>query len=316
MWLTLTLISTVCYASCMLFQKLGSPVGEENTECKLVIQIGAISAIFAIVLTATGIKTQGLLAVAAIIDDPKLLLSEILYAASLVSTFIAYKRIPNSVVTPLNGVACPICFVGAIVMFLFMGQDALVDEEITPLKVFLIVIVFICVFLFGFSYLNDTGEADEEVRKALGKNSLIVGVIFALLSGVFEGASSLADIYMVTAELKAIDYFYVESIIMVGVAIPVYVYLLFKKRYAYNPFAGSERNRVIGATFDCVATMCAILAYELNPFYTDAIISTFIVLSVLMSRIFLKEKFSDRTRNLMIIVIIAVVAFSFVEELV
>ena len=320
MWISLTLLSTLFFALCEVFDKIGSSLEEEDTEWKIIVWFGISNAIFAAVIFFVKLCTPGFSAIEAMKSNPIVFVPQVLYSLSLLVSFLSLKLIPVFVESPLCCAEGAIGFIAVIVMYMFLGKDALIEEEITPLKVFLAAAIFVCIIVF--SYYHSKAEDKEANKRLAGDNKFlkngsfaIPGILLALLSAVFDAASSTVNIYIVGEVYSAVDYFYVDSIIMAILAAIAFFVIWIKRGRPYNPFGKGEWSRALGGFCDCIGGALNILAYELNPFYTDVIIGTYCVITVLISKIILKEKISKKANAWMIFTVIFVVAFSAAEEL-
>ena len=67
-------------------------------------------------------------------------------------------------------------------------------------------------------------------------------------------------------------------------------FLLIREKKAYNPFAASERSKGIAAVCEEFGQVFYVYAMARNPVLAAPMVASYCIVSVILSRIFLKEK--------------------------
>ena len=70
--------------------------------------------------------------------------------------------------------------------------------------------------------------------------------------------------------------------------------MLIVKKYIYNPFQEEELLRCGAATSETVGTMAFIFAASINPVLTAPITSLYCLVTIILARIFLKERLNKK----------------------
>lgn len=72
---------------------------------------------------------------------------------------------------------------------------------------------------------------------------------------------------------------------------------------------------MIGAGFDSLATVLNMIAIAINPFYTNVLVSSFSIFTVVFSRIILKEKINKKQYFWIGLTIACIILFTIVDEI-
>ena len=91
-----------------------------------------------------------------------------------------------------------------------------------------------------------------------------------------------------------IDFFIFESLGFVVVAICMWLYMLIAKKYKYDPFKKKELVRCGAAAGETFGTMTYIFAVAGNPILTAPITSSYCFVTIVLARIFLKERLTKK----------------------
>ncbi|MDO4219223.1 MAG: hypothetical protein Q4C78_04460 [Synergistaceae bacterium] len=294
MWIVFAFISIIFYALGEVFQKKGSDFEGEHSELKILIWFGICSGIVSLAINLLGLKSS-ITALQMLKIHPAILLSSTFYYVSLLLCFFAFKLVPVSIASPVTCMDGVFTFIGIIVLYLIIGKSSILYESITSLKLVLVILISIGVYA---STLIQTRKEDTEENKKLAKGMFllnngrfaIIGVILTLLSAVLDAFSSLTDIYFLGEVPVSWDYIYIHGMMLFGFSVILYVLLWILEKKPYKIFAKMELPKVMGAGFDSLGTIFYMIAVAGNQIYTNVIISSFCVFTVLLSRIILKEK--------------------------
>ena len=108
------------------------------------------------------------------------------------------------------------------------------------------------------------------------------------------------------ASIPAIDFFIFECVGFVLVAFGVWLYMLIVKKYTYNPFQEEEMVRCSAATGETFGTMTFILASAINPVLTAPIVSSYCLVTIVLARIFLKERLTKKQNQGLLLLVIGI----------
>lgn len=319
MWLILSIVSIVFYAVGELFQKISSSFEEDNSELRLLVWFGIICGITSVLISALGLKESDVTVFSMIENNPISILSPLLYFMSLFICFLAFKFIPLSIAAPIISADGILTFIGVVILYMFIGKEALVDETITPLKLILVALSFVGIYACGIIQSKLENKDENKILKSgsvLKKGCFaLIGILLALMSASFDACSSLTDIYLLTEEFEFFDYLYVHGTMVFAFTIIIYLILWVKEKKPYNPFSKAQAPKLIGAGCDSFGMFFYMAALSKNAIYTNVIISASCVLAVIFSRVFLKEKTVKSQQLWIVFTIVCIIAFAVVDEI-
>lgn len=161
--------------------------------------------------------------------------------------------------------------------------------------------------------------SDDKKKHRLGALALLFPIIYTLIDvfsiAEISGVGSNSGIVSEGAEtsIPAIDFFVFECAGFVFVAICVWLYMLIVKKYVYNPFQEEELPRCGAATGETVGTMAFIFAASINPVLTAPIASLYCLVTIVLARIFLKERLTKKQFISLAFLIIGITLFGISE---
>ena len=110
-----------------------------------------------------------------------------------------------------------------------------------------------------------------------------------------------------------IDFFIFECVGFVVVAVLMWLYLLIAKKYTYNPFKKTELVRCGAAAGETFGTMTYTFAVGSNPILTAPITSSYCLVTIILARVFLKERLTKKQYLSLALVVIGVVLLGISE---
>ena len=99
-------------------------------------------------------------------------------------------------------------------------------------------------------------------------------------------------------------------------AVGCFIFLWIKQRKPYNPFAfRKEGNKALAAVAEQFGQVFYVLAMARNPVLAAPMVASYCIISVILSRIFLKEKIKTSQAISVVIVIAGIVILGIAEGL-
>lgn len=321
MWIFWSCVSIVIYSFCLIYEKKGVNINEKYCEIKMLIWFGICGLLVSIFVSIFNLRETSASFIKLFIESPPIILSTLFYYASLLLSFISLKFIPVSIETPIANTYSCFTFIGAILLFLSLGEYQKITTELTPEKVVLVVIIFIVLIIFSILYRDEVKDNEESNlldKKATNSKSKIlfyatVGIILAVLSSITDAFSSIVDYYILNDVIGTVDYLYFYNLLFFILAVFGWVYVSVKEKKIYNPFKKDQYVKAIGSGLDCLGTVTATLAINANQFYADPLISTTFIFTVVLSRIMLKEKLNWKQYICVIVLVLCIVGFAILD---
>jgi drug/metabolite transporter (DMT)-like permease len=227
----------------------------------------------------------------------------LVYAGALLLGLLGKKHLPASVVSPLENVNGALTAIIIYYYYLLTGYIH-PSYRLGVMDVIATVSIIIGVILVGRqeqALLKQEAHLSEDKKMhRFGALALFFPIIYALIDvfSVAEISGVNGNSGIVTAEVEAtipaLDFFVFECVGFAVVSACMWLYLLIVKKHAYNPFQPEELVRCGAATGETVGTMTFILAAAINPVLTAPLTSLYCLVTIVLARIFLKERLSKK----------------------
>ena len=233
----------------------------------------------------------------------------IFYVIALFFGLLGTKHLEASVVSPLENIDGAIAAIVLYFFFLFTDRTHLTDKVGVLDIIGTIVIVLGVVFLGIQEQKLSKQEVDLDQSKKkhrLGALALIFPIVYNLV----DAASMVAMGVTVSGETEVsipdIDFFFFECVGFTVAGVCVWLYLLIFKKYIYNPFKKTELSRCGAGVGDTLGTMSFTFAVGLNPILTAPITSSYCFMTIILARIFLKERLTKKQYISLAILVIGI----------
>ena len=235
------------------------------------------------------------------------------YIISMAFSYFGMRFLEESISDPIENTAGVIC---TLLFVIFL------KEEISWLT--WVAIVIITIGVLGVSFLENSGETPR--KKKLGKTLAVIAFcmpfVYALLDafGTFlddafflidDAASSpLVDVTGDTIEAVAnTSYELTFALFALGLFI-----VMKAKKVKFGPIP-QHKDKILAAVFETAGQFTYVYALGGNDAVAAPILSSVCVVSLLLSRIFLKEKLNWKTYIFIAVVIVGILLLAVSEEL-
>lgn len=301
MWFWLAIAALMCWSGSDLFSKLGCQDDRDKySHLKMLTAVGLVMGIHAaieIFIGGTEINLE--------IMSTYLPVSA-LYILSMAIGYLGLRYIELSISSPICNSS------GAIVAILIFATQGI--GALSPAAIFAVLLVCLGVILLGVTEANE----DEELRKARQDESnrhyakswmaILIPVIYCLLDalGTFADTKVLEVLNEDSANVA-----YELTFLLVGIVSAVYVLGIKKQKLTFK----AELPKYAGAICETIGQLAYIyaLADTEHAGLAAPIISSYCVLSVLWSRIFLKEKLSKKHYASVFTVVLGIVIIGILD---
>lgn len=301
MWFWLAIAALLCWSGSDLFSKIGCQ-GEEDkySHLKMLMAVGLVMglhAAFEIFIAGTAISRNVMLTYLPV---------SMLYILSMAIGYLGLRYIELSISSPICNSS------GAIVAILIFATQGV--KALSPSAIIAVALVCIGVISLGITEANE----DDELRKARQDEAnrhyakswiaILLPVIYCLLDalGTFADTKVLEILNEDSANVA-----YELTFLLVGIICAVYV--LGIKRQKLLPKA--EAPKYLGAVFETAGQFAYIyaLADTQHAGFAAPIISSYCVVSVLWSRLFLREKLSKKHYASVLAVVVGIVIMGILD---
>ena len=306
-WLFFAIATALLWGTAELFYKKGARPDEKYSHLKICVWVGVVMgahAIFTLLTQDINYNPLNLIYYLPV---------SLLYIVSMAFSYFGMRFLEESISDPIENTAGVLC---TLLFVIFL------QEEISWLT--WVAIGVITVGVLGVSFLENHGETVR--KKKLGKTLAIVAFcmpfVYALLdaAGTFlddaffliedVASSPLVDVTEDTIEAVANTSYELTFALF---ALGIFIFLKTKK-VEFGPVP-QHKDKILAAVFETAGQFTYVYALGGMDAIAAPILSSVCVVSLLLSRIFLKEKLSWKTYVFIAIVIIGILLLAVSEEL-
>ncbi len=305
MWLVYTLATTLLWGLAELFYKKGAVEREKYSHLKICVMVGLVMGLHAVFTLLTEDMDYGL----------KYLIEYLpvsaCYILSMAFSFFGMRFIEESISDPIENTSGAMC---SLMCVLFLGDrlDAMVW----------VAIGIIAVGVVGIGFLENTGDLKR--RQRLGKKLAVVAFCMPFLYAFIDAFGCVLDIYyleMETSPLLALgateDTIEVIANTSYELTFAIFGLILFIfMKVKGEKFGGlvQQKDKALAAVCETAGQLTYVYAMASgNGAIAAPIISAVCVVSLILSRIFLKEKLSKKQYLFISIIIVGILMLAVIE---
>lgn len=291
MWFVFTLFTIFAWSGSDLFSKMGSKTNDKNSHWKMVTAVGLVMGTHAIIQIISGVEFK----LSYIITY---LPVSAMYIISMLFGYIGLRYIELSISSPVCNSSGAIT---SLLCFIFL------KETMSSLQLF--AVLLICVGVLALSLIEKKQATSElsfagTVVPQKYKTSFLA-ILFPILYCIIDGVASFTDsIYLgnYIGELQA-NIAYELTFLLVGLVALCYV--VFIKKEKIKPL--QEKPKLFGALCETAGQFTYVFAMSANAIVAAPTIASYSIFSVLLSRIFLKEKLTKKHYAVIAVVVLGIV---------
>ncbi len=305
MWLIYTLATTLLWGLAELFYKKGAVEREKYSHLKICVMVGLVMGIHAVFTLLTEDMSYSLKYLWAYLPVSAC------YILSMAFSFFGMRFIEESISDPIENTSGAMC---SLLCVLFLGDklDALVW----------VAIGIIAVGVVGIGFLENSGDLKR--RQHLGKKLAIIAFCMPFLYAFIDAFGCVLDIYfleMETSPLLAIGATEDTIEVIANTSYELTFALVGLVMFIFMKVKGIKFGSMVEQKDKALAAVCE-TAGQLTYVYAMAsgngaiaapIISAVCVVSLILSRIFLKEKLSKKQYMFIGIIIVGILMLAVIE---
>ena len=301
MWLFFTLATTLIWGLAELFYKKGAREHEKYAHLKICVCVGAVMGIHAVFTLLT--RDIGYNAVNLI----RYLPVSLCYIVSMALSYFGMRFIEESISDPIENTSGAVC---SLLCVIFLGETIGAGSAAA--------IGLIVIGILGIGFLENNGSTDR--RKKLGKKMAVIAFAMPFCYAALDALGSFLDIYYLEMETTPLLYVTEDTIeeaantsyelTFAACALILYIYMRIKKVSFELP---TQRDKILAAVCETAGQFTYVYAMSGNGAIAAPIISAVCVVSVILSRIFLKEKLTAKQYFFIALVIAGILTLAVIE---
>ena len=306
-WLFFSIATALLWGTAELFYKKGARPDEKYSHLKISVWVGVVMGIHAVYTLLTqdiGFNPMNLLIYLPV---------SLFYIFSMTFSYFGMRFLEESISDPIENTAGVIC---VLLFAIFMG------DEFSLLT--WIAVGVITVGVVGVSYMENAGETPR--KKTYGKKLAIVAFIMPFLYALLDAFGTfLDDAFFLVEDIANAPFVDVTEETIEAVANTSYeltfalfalgLFIFMKaKKVKFGPVP-QHKDKILAAVFETAGQFTYVYALGGVDAIAAPILSSVCVVSLLLSRIFLKEKLSWKTYAFITVVIVGILLLAVAEEL-
>ena len=306
-WLFFSVATALLWGTAELFYKKGAQPNEKYSHLKICVWVGVVMgahAIFTLLTQDIGYNPVNLLVYLPV---------SLFYIISMAFSYFGMRFLEESISDPIENTAGVIC---VLLFAIIMGDEFSVLTWVA--------VGVITVGVVGVSYLENKGETPR--KKTYGKKLAVVAFIMPFLYALLDAFGTfLDDAFFLVEDIANAPFVDVTEETIEAVANTSYeltfalfalcLFIFMKaKKVTFGPIP-QHKEKILAAVFETAGQFTYVYALGGVDAVAAPILSSVCVVSLLLSRIFLKEKLSWKTYAFIGIVIVGILLLAVAEEL-
>ena len=306
-WLFFSVATALLWGTAELFYKKGARPDERYSHLKICVWVGVVMGAHAVFT----LLTQD------INYDPRNLLVylpvSLFYIISMAFSYFGMRFLEESISDPIENTAGVIC---VLLFAIFMGDEF---SALTWVAVGVITIGVVAV-----SFLENQGETPR--KKKYGKKLAVIAFIMPFIYALLDAFGTfLDDAFFLVEDISATPLVNVTEDTIEAVANTSYeltfalfaliLFIFMKSKKVKFGSVPQHKDKILAAVFETAGQFTYVYALGGVDAVAAPILSSVCVVSLLLSRIFLKEKLSWKTYACIAVVIFGILLLAVAEEL-
>ena len=306
-WLFFSVATALLWGTAELFYKKGAQPNEKYSHLKICVWVGVVMgahAIFTLLTQDIGYNPVNLLVYLPV---------SLFYIISMAFSYFGMRFLEESISDPIENTAGVIC---VLLFAIFMGDEF---SALTWISV-----AVIAIGVIGVGYLENHGETTRKKTygKALAVIAFCMPFVYALLDAfgtflddAFFLVEDIANTPLVDVTEETIEAVANTSYELTFALFALGLFIFMKAKKVKFGTVPQHKDKILAAVFETAGQFTYVYALGGVDAVAAPILSSVCVVSLLLSRIFLKEKLSWKTYAFIAVVIVGILLLAVAEEL-
>jgi drug/metabolite transporter (DMT)-like permease len=303
MWFLFALLTTLAWGTADLFYKKGSERKDTYTHIKIVIMVGLVMGIHGLCyMTINNIDFN-------LFEIVRYFPVSALYILSMTLGYIGLRYIELSISSPIQNSSGAVT---ALLCLIFLKQ---VPSMLEGIGVLIITIGLIWMAIVEKRHADKLRIENNEIIDKKYTTGFLA-IIFPILYCIIDGLGTFADAIYLNEENPIISedsalLAYEFTFLICGIL--AFIYLRFVKKEKF--ILKEQKNRFFAAIFETMGQVAYVFVIGANAVVAAPMIASYCIISVILSRIFLKEKLNKWQYIIIIMVMLGIAVLGLSEGL-
>lgn len=314
-WFVFALICVLGWGFADLFYKKGAEEDDRCSHLKTAVWVGITMGVVSLILlpfSESGLSGGNILEKAAAYFP-----ASISYIISMVIGYAGLRYLELSIVSPIQNASGAFSLIAMLVFFIIKGETDAFSETFGILDI--IGTVLIVAGTVGLAFAEQKlskEEADKGSRKyRTGALALVFPLLYCLFDTIGTAADGIILDENVGLGLGEIDVLVLYGLTFFAAGIVCFLVIWIKQKKPYMPFAKSELPKCAASVCEQFGQIFYVFAMARNPMLAAPMVASYCIISVILSRVFLKEKLEKSQAACVVSVIIGIVLLGISEGL-
>ncbi len=281
-WFIFALCTTLAWGAADLFYKKGADESDKYSHLKTTMMVGLVMGLYATYMVTFG----------GVEFDPINLLIYLpvsaMYIISMAVGYFGLRYLDLSISSPIQNASG---VVASLLFFIFLGETIDLPTGIA------IIIICVGVFMLGLfeKQSEDAIENPEDKKYKIGFVAFMMPIIYCVIDSLgtfFDGyylddidSTPLVNVTEANFEDVA-NVAYMYTFFIVAVVIAIYLYVIKREKFELP----KQKDKIVAASFETLGQITYVYAISGEAIVVAPMISSYCIVSLILSRIFLKEK--------------------------
>ena len=291
MWFLFAIVSVLAWGTADLFYKKGSDPKDKYSYLKIVIMVGAVM----------GIHAMYVLLTSGVVYEPRNMITYLpvsaLYILSMAVGYAGLRFLELSISSPVQNSSGAI---SGLLTFIFLGQS------MTGIQFFAVGLITVGVILLSV-FEQRFAEAERKENKEMVDRKYKYGAIallFPLGYALIDSLGTFADAWVFDRGMDEMQANISYELTWLIVAVLAWVK---KETFALR----DQKDRGLAAIFETLGQFFYVFAISANAVIVAPLISSYSMVSVILSRIFLKEKLTAKQYAVIAMIMVGIFILGF-----
>ena len=296
MWFLFAIVSVLAWGTADLFYKKGSDPKDKYSYLKIVIMVGAVM----------GIHAMYVLLTSGVVYEPRNMITYLpvsaLYILSMAVGYAGLRFLELSISSPVQNSSGAI---SGLLTFIFLGQS------MTGIQFFAVGLITVGVILLSV-FEQRFSEAERKENKEMVDRKYKYGAIallFPLGYALIDSLGTFADAWVFDRGMDEMQANISYELTWLIVAVLAWVYLVWIKKESFA--LRDQKDRGLAAIFETLGQFFYVFAISANAVIVAPLISSYSMVSVILSRIFLKEKLTAKQYAVIAMIMVGIFILGF-----
>ena len=290
-WFIFAMVSMLGWGFADLFYKKGTDDSDPQSHLKIAVWVGIVMGVCSLILIPFSETFSSGMSIGQILSAAwRYAPASLSYIISMVIGYAGLRYLELSIVSPVQNASGALSSICMIIWFVLRGQQ----EELGSFSMLDITgTVLIVIGVIALAVTEQRlGKSEEPTERKYRMGAL--ALLFPLLYCVFDTIGTAADGILLNEEsglgLGEIDILVLYGLTFLLAGIVAWVWIRIRTGEAWNPFTRKEGNKAIAACCEEFGQVFYVYAMAAKPVLAAPMIGSYCIVSVILSRIVVKEK--------------------------